>query len=196
MNAACSTCLGSFTSISDISTTQCGHVFHTDCIEKWLENGSNSCSQCRKELRNNQIIKLYFSEGQSENILITELEDAKLEETKGRLKFQNQVAELKKENSGLQGKNSDLLGKNSELQGENLKLTRHVKDIKSDSKIKERTLNKRIEELTNEVDNLKSDGRNHKKRKYNQTDKINAIENLNKDFNSLEIMIENDDRDD
>ena len=48
MNIACSTCLESFTSISDISTTSCGHVFHTNCIKKWMENGSNQCPQCRK----------------------------------------------------------------------------------------------------------------------------------------------------
>ena len=63
MNTACSTCLEVFTSKSDISTTPCGHVFHTNCITKWLENGQNPCSECRKECSANEIIKLYFSEG-------------------------------------------------------------------------------------------------------------------------------------
>ena len=107
MNAACSTCLGSFTSISDISTTPCGHVFHTDCIEKWMQNGSNSCSQCRKDLRQSQVIKLYFSESQSENNLITELEEAKSEAEKRSLKFQEQNDKLRKENSELQGEISN-----------------------------------------------------------------------------------------
>ena len=142
MNTACSTCLGSFTSVSDISTIPCGHVFHTNCIEKWLESGSNSCSQCRKEFRRIQIIKLYFSEGQSENNLITELEEAKLEAIEDGLKFQQQVtkllkenSELRKENSVLLGKtsevqeqNSTLVGQNAELRGENIKLTRHLID--------------------------------------------------------------------
>ena len=97
MNAACSTCLGSFTSISNISTTPCGHVFHTDCIEKWLQNGSNSCSQCRKNIDEKQITKLYFSESQSENNLITELEEAKNEAEKRSLNFQRENLELREE---------------------------------------------------------------------------------------------------
>ena len=48
MNISCSICLHFFNSRSDISTTPCGHVFHTKCIEKWFENGENICSQCRK----------------------------------------------------------------------------------------------------------------------------------------------------
>ena len=132
MNTACSTCLGSFTSISDISTTPCGHVFHTNCIEKWLEIGSNNCSQCRKEFTRSQIIKLYFSEGQSENNLITELEEAKLEAIQGSLKYQKQNTELLKENSVMQGKISSLQGENSGLKEENLKLNKHLKDLKSD----------------------------------------------------------------
>ena len=101
MNAACSTCLGSFTSISNISTTPCGHVFHTNCIEKWLQNGSNSCSQCRKNIDGRQIIKLYFSESQSENNLVTELEEAKNEAEKRSLNFQKQNSRLQNENSEL-----------------------------------------------------------------------------------------------
>ena len=76
MNSACSTCFETFTSISDISTTPCGHVFHTYCIEKWLKNGRNFCPQCRKVCKTDQIIKLYFSEGDSENNLFSEMEAA------------------------------------------------------------------------------------------------------------------------
>ena len=75
MNSACSTCLESFTSRSDISTTPCGHVFHTHCIEEWLENGQNHCPQCRKDCTHNQIIKLYFYESELEDNMIRELEE-------------------------------------------------------------------------------------------------------------------------
>ena len=67
MNIACSTCLEPFTSISDISSTPCGHVFHTNCIIAWLKNGRKSCSQCQRNLHEDQIIKLYLSEGNSES---------------------------------------------------------------------------------------------------------------------------------
>ena len=84
MNIACSTCLESFTSGCDISTTPCGHVFHTGCITRWL-NRNNDCSQCRKNCDIRQIIKLYFSESQSAlegQITINDLEQKclKLEE--------------------------------------------------------------------------------------------------------------------
>ena len=84
MNIACSTCLESFTSGCDISTTPCGHVFHTSCITRWL-NRNNDCSQCRKDCNFRQIIKLYFSESQfalEEQITINDLEQKclKLEE--------------------------------------------------------------------------------------------------------------------
>ena len=81
MNIACSTCLESFTSGCDISTTPCGHVFHTGCITRWL-NGNNNCSQCRKGCEIGQIIKLYFSESQSaieEQITINRLEQKSLQ---------------------------------------------------------------------------------------------------------------------
>ena len=80
MNIACSTCLESFTSGCDISTTPCGHVFHTGCITKWL-NKNRNCSQCRKHCIIQQIIKLYFSESQTaldENITLNELEQKRL----------------------------------------------------------------------------------------------------------------------
>ena len=75
MNSACSTCLESFTSRSDISTIICGHVFHTDCIGKWLQSGRDNCPQCRKSLMGHPTIKLYFSESQTDNGLVKELEE-------------------------------------------------------------------------------------------------------------------------
>ena len=73
MNFACSTCLESLTPKSDVSSTPCGHVYHTVCIEKWLSNGQNNCSQCRKACTKDKIIKLFFSESDSENSLISEI---------------------------------------------------------------------------------------------------------------------------
>jgi DNA repair exonuclease SbcCD ATPase subunit len=95
MNIACSTCLESFTSGCDISTTPCGHVFHTGCITRWLD-GNINCSQCRKDCEISQIIKLYFSESQSsleEQIGINYLEQKRLqlEEEKLRLEEEKQT---------------------------------------------------------------------------------------------------------
>ena len=80
INITCSTCLESFTSGCDISTTPCGHVFHTGCITRWL-NQNDNCSHCREACEIRQVIKLYFSESQSaieENITINDLEQKSL----------------------------------------------------------------------------------------------------------------------
>ena len=60
MDAECSTCMEAFTSKCNISTTLCGHVFHIECISKWLAN-EKSCPQCRKPCTEKGMIKIYLS---------------------------------------------------------------------------------------------------------------------------------------
>ena len=77
MNVACSICLESFTLTSDIYTTPCGHVFHFECIRKWLERGNPNCSLCRQNCEINEIKRLHFSEneaGLDENYVHAQLE--------------------------------------------------------------------------------------------------------------------------
>ena len=98
MNFSCSTCLESFTPLCDISTTPCGHVFHTGCITKWL-NKNRNCSQCRKHCIIQQIIKLYFSESQSgldENITLNELEQKRLKLEDKSQRFDQELSAMKK----------------------------------------------------------------------------------------------------
>ena len=75
MNFACSTCLESLSPKNDISTTPCGHIFHTSCIEKLFFDYNFECSKCGKAYSQKHIIKLYFSESESENDLILKLEE-------------------------------------------------------------------------------------------------------------------------
>ena len=65
MNVACSICLESFTLTSDIYTTPCGHVFHYECIRKWLERGNPHCSLCRQNCEINEITRLHVSENEA-----------------------------------------------------------------------------------------------------------------------------------
>ena len=96
MNIACSICLESFVLTSDIHTTRCGHVFHYDCIRKWLESeiqqvGIENCPQCREKCVINQITRLHFSENYSsleENNVGTQLQSENL-------RLQQKVIELK-----------------------------------------------------------------------------------------------------
>ena len=45
MGFYCPICLESFTSKCEISSTQCGHIFHSDCIQKWLKQ-KRQCPFC------------------------------------------------------------------------------------------------------------------------------------------------------
>ena len=106
MNFSCSTCLESFTSICDISTTPCGHIFHTGCITRWLTDNSN-CSQCRKPCKIQQIIKLYFSESQSaleENITLNDLEQRNLKLVELSKKCEQEILKLEIKNQNCEQK--------------------------------------------------------------------------------------------
>ena len=47
MNIACSTCMEPFTTKCDVSSTPCGHVFHSACIIQALRL-NRSCPVCRQ----------------------------------------------------------------------------------------------------------------------------------------------------
>ena len=74
MDICCSICIGPFTSLSDVSATICGHIFHTDCLNDWLqmkENEANECCpQCRKTCLKTH--KIYFSAGPGNTKLLEE----------------------------------------------------------------------------------------------------------------------------
>ena len=119
MNVACSICFESLTLTSDIYTTPCGHVFHHDCIQKWLASGNQHCSQCRRDCKINEIVKLYFSENESgleDNDLCTQLESENL-------KLQQEVNALK---------DRDLAANQKciQLEFENLRLQQEVDTLK------------------------------------------------------------------
>ena len=48
MKLICTICLDEADGSSDV-TTQCGHTFHRDCLQSWLDVGS-SCPVCKRHL--------------------------------------------------------------------------------------------------------------------------------------------------
>ena len=56
------------TSESPISSTYCGHVFHSKCIKKWLEE-KNQCPQCREYCDINKIHPIFLSENSNESLI-------------------------------------------------------------------------------------------------------------------------------
>ena len=57
----CPTCLESFTSKNHTVTTECGHLFHEDCIQSWLETGKTTCPKCRMKISRKTLIRLFLS---------------------------------------------------------------------------------------------------------------------------------------
>jgi len=47
-----------------VSSTPCGHLFHTVCIKRWFQNDQHNCPQCRNSFQLKEIHRIYFSEAQ------------------------------------------------------------------------------------------------------------------------------------
>ena len=63
----CSICLNSIKEEEDTKKTKCNHLFHNECISRWLKIKS-SCPLCRKFLINSYNINLYLDNKNYENI--------------------------------------------------------------------------------------------------------------------------------
>jgi hypothetical protein len=63
MKVVCVICTEQLLINSHISVCSCGHLFHEDCLFKWIRTGQSTCPQCRCKLKEKEIIKrLYLTE--------------------------------------------------------------------------------------------------------------------------------------
>ena len=56
-----------FTPEEDLRSPPCGHVFHHECIQRWLRNKRDSaagphCPQCRKPTDLNSLMRIFLAE--------------------------------------------------------------------------------------------------------------------------------------
>jgi len=60
----CCICLEDFDDQLSLSATPCGHVFHTECIQQYIENQDSSdevtCPHCREEFFPQDLISIYL----------------------------------------------------------------------------------------------------------------------------------------
>lgn len=52
-SAVCTICTDNYDAEKAVAAMPCGHVFHDECLAKWLSNARN-CPSCRKTLKKNQ----------------------------------------------------------------------------------------------------------------------------------------------
>lgn len=43
---------------ADIVAAKCGHLYHHDCIQRWLD-GSDDCPNCRVKITKESLLKIY-----------------------------------------------------------------------------------------------------------------------------------------
>ena len=184
MNIACSICLESFTLTCNIYTTPCGHVYHYECILKWLESGNSHCSQCRKSCVTNQIFKLYFSENDlalQENTisgfsaqLITQLksDNRKLQQEVNRIKARESKAEKKC----------------VELKNENLNLSIMYHQSRSQCGGLERVLKEQREDLNDKHENIEKLQQEVNKSKARELEAEKKCVELQNEKSNLSIM--------
>merc|ERR1712080_414553 len=61
MNISCPICLEIFTQNCEVSSTPCGHLFHSHCLTRSIET-TNTCPQCRKSCAQQvQVHRVYLS---------------------------------------------------------------------------------------------------------------------------------------
>ena len=65
----CPTCLEPLTSdsINHTVSTQCGHLFHKNCVQGWIARGNQTCPQCRSHLSKDKLFRIYLQPIESQD---------------------------------------------------------------------------------------------------------------------------------
>ena len=64
----CPTCLEPLTSGSRNHTvsTPCGHLFHMNCVQGWIDRGNQTCPQCRSHISKDKLFRIYLQPTESD----------------------------------------------------------------------------------------------------------------------------------
>ena len=68
MTNKCPTCFEPLISDSKnyIVTTPCGHLFHMNCVQGWLDTGNQTCPQCRGIISKDKLLRIYLPPTESD----------------------------------------------------------------------------------------------------------------------------------
>ena len=154
MKFACLICCETYSESCIIAKAPCGHVFHFNCIQKWLRTGNQDCAHCHQNCEAGMITKLYFSEDKSaidENQVRIGLE-------KKGLKWKMEANAANETSFQFQKENMDLNQKLYDIETQSNKteesLNKRIKEL--EVKTNEEPLNKRIKELEEKVINIET----------------------------------------
>ena len=73
----CPTCFEPLTSGSTnhTVTTPCGHLFHINCIQGWIARGNQTCPQCRSDISNDKLLRIYLQTTESHVEILHETDE-------------------------------------------------------------------------------------------------------------------------
>lgn len=68
MTNKCPTCFEPLISDSKnyIVSTPCGHLFHRNCVQGWLDTGNQTCPQCRGIISKDKLLRIYLPSTESD----------------------------------------------------------------------------------------------------------------------------------
>ncbi|KAG5670088.1 hypothetical protein PVAND_000372 [Polypedilum vanderplanki] len=154
----------------------CGHIYCKNCISSWKQKGQNGCPQCRKPMI--QTIDLYLPPDNEPKhietimknvILIKSMIEAKEKEQKNAMdllletvqNLRESISDLKKDNAELKTKVNELEftgspGNSTEQMRNRNILIENLRKENQDLKIQRAELSKQLDEINQQVKNLKA----------------------------------------
>lgn len=197
----CAICMESMKEDNVLLYLKCGHVYHNDCLEKWL-NTARTCPECR--VRVNKIptrLYLQFNDNPDDNELIEQLskKTADLEIAKIQTDLmRNEVSKLESDhkikdrilkstvgyfkqlvarNNGLKCSLTDLEKKNDESE----KIIKEINELLSEQKKQNVMLTENVRLLRNQMTLSNDELRQKSTEVESITEKLTKLNQINKD---------------